>query len=64
MKKVSIFWNRDSNDLSRLIVDELQNDSRVELIPAEQQGGSGEEVYTSDVSWLSNLAVRFNCSIE
>ena len=62
MYKASIYWTSNSSNLTGLI-DELESDPTVQFIPADQQDGDGEQVLTSDIAHLRELAAKFNCTV-
>ena len=57
--RVGIFWKNSSEDLVNLL-----KEADVQCISALEQGGYGEEVLTSDVGALRELADWFSCFIE
>lgn len=64
MIKVSVFWNDNSDQLADML--KYLNDTdeaSVELIPAENQSGEGEEMMTSDLSALKGIAESFGCRV-
>jgi len=62
MIKVSVFWTNDSDQL----VDFLKYVSTLNItttIPADEQSGDGEEIWTSDVDQLKKVANDFGCTV-
>lgn len=66
MKKVSILWNRNSDDLAKMLyaIDNSAYDITVRSVSPDEYDGHGEEVYTDNVSLLSKIASEFNCRVE